>query len=186
MRRISGRPRIGLGSAILALFLILMPTEDAGAQFMGYGYGYPGWGYGGWGGGYPGWGYGGFGYGYPVVGFAGGAAYTYPGLAFPVVTGYQAYGMGGYGGWGWGYPGYGYGGMGYGGMGYGAYGYMSGGIGMSGVGFWNPMFGVGLTPLGTQSYLYETRMLGRVPRVPTQYGGGAYGRYGGTTYDRGR
>lgn len=169
----SGRPRIGLGSAILALFLILTPAEDAGAQFMGYGYGYgyPGWGYGGWGGVYPGWGYGGFGYGYPVAGFAGGAAYTYPGLAFPVVTGYPAYGMGGYGGWGWGYPGYGYGGMGYW-----AYGYMSGGIGMSGVGFWNPMFGVGLTPLGTQSYLYETQMLGRVPRVSTGYGGTPYYR----------
>ena len=88
--------------------------------------------------------------------------------------GYGGYGMG-YGGYGMGYGGYGMGyggyGMGYGGygMGYGGFGYMPGGIGMSGVGYWNPMFGVGLTPLGTQSYLYETRVFGRVPRTSTRY-----------------
>ena len=53
--------------------------------------------------------------------------------------------------------------------GYGGFGYAPGGIGMSGVGYWNPMFGVGLTPLGTQSYMMETRLLGRVPRASARY-----------------
>jgi hypothetical protein len=71
-------------------------------------------------------------------------------------------------------PGFGYGGYGGYGFGYGGLGYMPGGIGVSGVGFFNPMFGVGLTPLGTQSYMIETRLLGRVPRVSPGYYGTAY------------
>jgi hypothetical protein len=46
---------------------------------------------------------------------------------------------------------------------------------MSGVGYWNPMFGVGLTPLGNYSYMMETQLFGRgVPRVPTRYYGTTY------------
>ena len=36
---------------------------------------------------------------------------------------------------------------------------------MTGVGYVNPMFGVGLTPLGNYSFMMETRLLGRVPRA---------------------
>ncbi len=94
--------------------------------------------------------------------------------------GYGGYG-GGYGGYGGGYGGYGGGYGGYGGLwrtryGFGGFGYSPGGIGMSGVGYWNPMFGVGLTPLGNYSYMMETRVLGRVPRTPTRYYGTAYPR----------
>ncbi len=74
----------------------------------------------------------------------------------------------GYGGMGYGmgYGGMGYG-MGYGGMGYGygypGFGYGGGYAGYYGTGWRNPMFGVGLTPLGTQSYMTETRLFNRVP-----------------------
>jgi hypothetical protein len=75
-------------------------------------------------------------------------------------------------------PGFGYDGLGYGygglGYGYGGYGYAPGGIGMSGVGYWNPMFGVGLTPLGTSSYMMEANLLGRVPRASSRYYGAPY------------
>ncbi len=156
---------------ILSLALFLMPAGKANAQFMGYG-GY-GWG------GYGGWGWGG--YGYPGVAYN----YGYPGYGMGVIPvygnyvmgapGYGGYG-GGYGGYGGGYGGYGggYGGYGGGYGGFGGFGYSPGGIGMSGVGYWNPMFGVGLTPLGTQSYMTETRLLGRVPRAPTRYYGTPY------------
>ena len=152
---------------LLALALVLMSTGTARAQFMGYGgygYGYPGWGYGGWG-----WG----GYGYPSVAYN----YGYPGYGLgniPVSGNFVMGGPGyGYGGMGYGYGGmgYGYGGMGYG---YGGLGYAPGGIGMSGVGYWNPMFGVGLTPLGTSSYMMETNLLGRVPRTSARYGSPPY------------
>jgi hypothetical protein len=152
---------------ILTLALFLMPASKANAQFGGYG-GY-GWG------GYGGWGWGG--YGYPGVAYN----YGYPGYGMGVIPVYGNYvmgapGYGGYGGYGGGYGGYGGYGGGYGGYGYGfgGFGYSPGGIGMSGVGYWNPMFGVGLTPLGTQSYMMETRLLGRVPRAPTRYYGTAY------------
>jgi hypothetical protein len=147
---------------ILALVLALMPTGKAEAQYMGfggYGYGYPGWGWG-----YPGWGWGG--YGYPSIAYN----YGYPGYGLGNIPISGNFIMGG--------PGIGYGGMGYGyagmGYGYGGYGYAPGGIGMSGVGYWNPMFGVGLTPLGTSSYMMETQVLGRVPRSSIRYGGTAY------------
>jgi hypothetical protein len=52
------------------------------------------------------------------------------------------------GGYGYGYPavGYGYG-----------YGYP----GFYGGGYMPPMYGIGLTPLGTQSYMMETQLFGR-------------------------
>ena len=149
MQRLFVRPgRLGW-CLILALAFVLLPTSNARAQYPGYGgWGYPGWGYGGWG-----WG----GFGYP------GVAYNY---------GYPGYGLGNipvYGNFVMGAPGYGYGGSGYGG-----FGYAPGGIGMSGVGYWNPMFGVGLTPLGTSSYMMESQLLGRVPRATVRYYGPAY------------
>jgi hypothetical protein len=141
----------------MALAIVLMPTGKANAQYMGFG---------GWGGGYPGWGYGGWGwggYGYPSVAYN----YGYPGYGFGTipVAGNFVMGAPGYGGYG-GFGGYGYG--------FDGFGYAPGGIGMSGVGYWNPMFGVGLTPLGTQSYMMETRLLGRVPRAPVRYYGPTY------------
>jgi hypothetical protein len=54
------------------------------------------------------------------------------------------------GGFGYGYPGVGYG------AGYG-YGYP----GFYGGGYMPPMYGIGLTPLGTQSYMMETQLFGR-------------------------
>jgi hypothetical protein len=150
MQRLCVRPRRQWWILILALAFVSMPADKARAQYMGYGgWGYPGWGYGGWGG-----------YGYP------GAYYNY---------GYPFYGMGNfpvYGNFNMGYAGFGYGGFGgYGGygLGYGGFGYAPGGIGISGVGYYNPMFGVGLTPLGTQSFFVETQLLGRVPRASGRY-----------------
>jgi hypothetical protein len=125
----------------LALVFHALPATEARAQF----YGYPGMG-GGMGYGYPGLG-GGFGYGYPGLG--GGMGYGYPGMG--VGFGYGYPGMGG----GFGYAGGYYGG----GFGYGAspiYGY-----GNPGPGVYNPMFGVGLTPLGVNSALSERYVLGR-------------------------
>ena len=81
--------------------------------------------------------------------------------------GYGGMGYGGMGYGGMGYGGMGYGGMGYGGMGYGGMGYYGFGYGNPGFytpGLMNPLFGVGMTPLGAQSYLYETRVLGRRSR----------------------
>jgi hypothetical protein len=160
MQRLCVRPGRLWWPLIVALALILMPAGKAHAQFMGYGgygFGYPGWGYGGWG-----WG----GYGYP------GGYYNY---------GYPFYGMGNfpvYGNFNMGYAGFGYGGYGgyggFGGYGLGYGGYMPGGIGVSGVGYFNPMFGVGLTPLGTQSFFVESKLFGRVPRASGRYYGVPY------------
>ncbi len=156
MQRLFVRPGRLAWTLILALSLLLMPTGNARAQYMGYGgfgYGYPGWGYGGWGG----WGWGG--YGYPSIAYN----YGYPGYGFGNIPISGNFVMAG--------PGYGYGGLGYG---FGGYGYAPGGIGMSGVGYWNPMFGVGLTPLGTSSYMMEANLLGRVPRASARYYTPAY------------
>jgi hypothetical protein len=120
-----------------------------GYGYGGYGYGYPGVGYGAYG--YPGLGYG---FGYPALGYGGyGYGYGYPGL--------------GYGGYGYGYPGLGYGFGGYG-FGYGGYAYGAGygGLtpytsGFTAPGTYNPLFGLGLTPLGVQSALAERYVLGR-------------------------
>ena len=178
MQRLFTRPARLWWPLILAMAIVLLPTGKASAQFMGYGgygYGYPGWGYGGWGWGWGGYGYPGmaYNYGYPGYGLGNIPVYGNYVMAAPGYgMGYGGYGMG-YGGYGMGYGGYG---MGYGGygMGYGGFGYMPGGIGMSGIGYWNPMFGVGLTPLGTQSYMYETRVLGRTPRTSARYYNAAY------------
>ena len=162
MSRIGGF--FGKRARTLSMVLALLVASPglAMAQFLGGGYGYGGWGYGGYG--YPGFGFGGYGvspYGY-------GYGYGYPG-----------YGMG-YGGMGYGGMGYGYSGMGgfYPGYGYGygygtlypnitagyALGYAPGvpyaGPAMSSP-YTNPLFGLGLTPLGVQSYFTESNMLGR-------------------------
>jgi hypothetical protein len=165
MQRLFARPERLWWPLIVALVLFLMPAGEARAQYMGYGGGW-GMGYPGWGGmGFGGWGWGG--YGYPSINYK----YGYPGYGLgniPVsgnfvmgAPGYGGYGYGGYGGFGGGYGGA---------FGFGGFGYAPGGIGMSGVGYWNPMFGVGLTPLGTQSYLMETQLFG-VPRAPRRYYG---------------
>ncbi|MDR3637050.1 MAG: hypothetical protein P4L84_24820 [Isosphaeraceae bacterium] len=129
----------------LAFFLVLsgVPSRTARAQMYGFG---PG-GYG-----VAGAYYGGFGHGYPAVVFG---------------SPYPRYGFGyGYGGYGYSYPGYGYSygypGMGYSGMGYG-YGnfpYVPT-LTTSGAPYVNPLFGVGLSPLGVNSALSERYMLGR-------------------------
>lgn len=117
----------------LAMFFLAVPATTLRAQIFGYGgYGY----------GYPG-----FGYGYPGFG------YGYPGFGY---------------GYGFGYPGFGYGGygFGYGGPGvtiagpYAPYGYPYG-YGGYGPGALNPLFGLGLTPLGVNSALTERYLLGR-------------------------
>jgi hypothetical protein len=140
----------------LALVIMLVASEKAQAQFMGYGGGYfnPAFGFG-----YPAFGYGypGLGYGYPFWGYASYSPYPYynPGYTLPALGGgYPALG------YGYAYPGTNLG------MGY---------LGLYGSGFYNPLFGVGLTPLGTESYLYETQFLGRVPRAPARYPGPAPG-----------
>jgi hypothetical protein len=157
-------------SLTLALVIVLMPSEKAGAQMMGFGMGY----------GNPGM----MGYGNPGM-----MGYGNPGMmgyGNPGMMGYGNPGMMGYRyrpfrsrlynagylnpGFGYGYPGFGYG-YGYPGMGF-APGY----AGFYGTGYRNPLFGVGLTPLGTQSYMMETRLLGRVPRVSTGYYRSAYNR----------
>ena len=87
--------------------------------------------------------------------------YNPPGFGFgnPPGIGYGYPGMG-YGGYGYGYPGLGFG---YGGFAYGA-GY--GGLtpytsGFTAPGTYNPLFGLGLTPLGVQSAMAERYVLGR-------------------------
>ncbi len=136
----------------LSLVILLVPSRKSEAQMVGFGaaVGYPGLG---------------ANNGYPMV--------NYPFTSF----GYAYPGMG-YGGMG--YGGMGYGGMGYGGMGYGfgypGFGYGGGYAGYYGTGWRNPMFGVGLTPLGTQSYMTETRLFNRVPRVSPYYRSAYRGR----------
>jgi hypothetical protein len=128
---------------ILGAFLFAVPTARAQFPGYGFGYGYPAYGNG-FGFGMPGYG---FRYGYPGMGFG------YPGMGYGLGYGMMGFGMMGYG-LGYGYPGFGYGVGGfppvmpYGGfLGYSAYA--------------SPMVGVGLTPLGTQSYFTEQNMLGR-------------------------
>jgi hypothetical protein len=151
MRHLTKRLGRSGWTLILALAILLVSSQTANAQFPAYGgggmvAGYPGFGFG--------MGYPGMGYGYPIGGY-----------------GIGPYGMDGFGGMG--YGGVGYGGMGYGGMGYGM-GY--GGFGYGGYGYgypniyaqtsplYNPLFGVGLTPLGAQSYMVETQLFGRRSR----------------------
>ena len=140
MQRSGSHPQRLRWSLILGLTILLISAGKAGAQYPGYG----------WGGGYPG-----VGYGYPGVGFGSpGMGYGFPGVGY------------GFPGFGYGYPAFGYGvaaaGPAYPGPVYVA-GFPSP---FTYWGSWDPLFGVGLTPLGVQSYLYETRVLGRVPRAP--------------------
>jgi hypothetical protein len=137
--------RIGASSWLIAAVLagVLLAAPPARAQVAGYGFGY----------GYPGYG---FGYGYPGNGFNYGYGYPGFGYGFPAIGYGFGYGIPAYG-FGYGYPGFGYGYVGVGGfppvipyggfLGYSAYA--------------NPMVGVGLTPLGNQSYFIESNMLGR-------------------------
>lgn len=126
----------------LALVLGALPATRARAQMYGFGYGA-------YGVASP---YGGFNYGYPAVAF---------GLPYPRVG--FGYGYGGYGysypiaGYSYAYPGLGYSGLGYG---YGAYPYVPS-YATSGAPYVNPLFGVGLSPLGVNSALSERYMLGR-------------------------
>ncbi|HEY2159076.1 MAG TPA: hypothetical protein VGH33_25840 [Isosphaeraceae bacterium] len=157
--------------ALLITVVVLTATvSPARAQFYGFGgYGYPGMAFGN-GFGYPaygvGYGYGGLGYGYGGFGYGGlGYGYGYPGVGYGYGFGYPAYGAGyGYGGLGYGFGGLGPGGLGFGygspGVGYG-YGNLAYGNPYLLSGLFNPLFGVGMTPLGLQSYLYERNVLGR-------------------------
>jgi hypothetical protein len=145
-------------SLTLALVIVLMLSEKASAQFPGYG----------WGDGYPGWGY-----GYPIVGVG------YPGLGYGYPGWGYAWGPYAYGGFGYGYPGFGgvYPAPAYA-PGYPGIAYAPGYWGLYTPGLDNPLFGAGLTPLGVQSYMFETRLLGRVPRVSSGYYGSGARRYG--------
>jgi hypothetical protein len=144
---------------LITVAVLSATATPARAQFYGYGaYGYPGMAYG-----YPaygmGYGYGGLGSGYGGFGYGGlGYGYGYPGMGYGYGFGYPAYGAGfGFGGvgpWGMGY-GYGSPGVGYG------YGNLAYGNPYLLTGLFNPLFGVGMTPLGLQSYLYERNVLGR-------------------------
>jgi hypothetical protein len=157
MRRLIKRLGNSFAILTLALAILLVSAGNAKAQFPAYGGG-------GWSIGYPFWGYG---YGFPGMG------YGYGGFGY----GGMGYGFGGMGYGGMGFGGMGYGGMGYGGMGFGGMGYGYPGIGyirgIPGYGYgygniysytsplYNPLFGIGLTPLGAQSYIAETRLFGR-------------------------
>ena len=128
-------------TTILASVILVISSAPAHAQFPAYGGG-------GIGIAYPGWGYGGF-YGYPAMGYGyGGMGYGY---------GYPVMGGGFYGGYG--YPAYAYGGPGFR---YYGFGYVNPGFYTPGL--MNPLFGVGMSPLGVQSYMYETQVLGRRSR----------------------
>ena len=139
MRSLVSRVKSLRYAPFLALAILGTASAPAQAQFPAYGGG-------GFGVAYPGWGYDGF-YGYPGMG------YGYGMMGY----GYPAMGGGFYGGYG--YPGFAYGGPGfeYYGFGYGNPGFYTPGL-------MNPLFGVGMTPLGVESYLYETQVLGRRSR----------------------
>jgi hypothetical protein len=154
MRQLMKRFKRGGLGLVLAVATVLCWAGMARAQFPAYGgggmaFGYPGWGYGGFYG-YPGigygYGYGAIGLGYPGWGYGG--SYAFPGIGS------------GYAGWGYGYP---FSAAGYfGGFGYPMdYGFGYGNPGFFTPGLFNPLFGVGLTPLGAQSYMIETQLFGR-------------------------
>ena len=140
MGRTGGR---GRWLSVLGFAIILVAASGTRARAQMYGFGYGGYGIAG-----PGY----AGYGYPAVVF--GMPYPRYGIG---------YGFGGYGynwpmaGYSYGYAGLGYSGMGYG---YGAYPYVPTAA-TSGAPYVNPLFGVGLTPLGVDSALSERYMLGR-------------------------
>jgi hypothetical protein len=141
MRRLAQRFGNLCGILVLALAILVASSGKAEAQFPAYGGG-------GWSIGYPGFG---FGYGFPGYGFGG---FGYPGMGYGYGMGYPGVGFG-----------YGYPGMGYGyGFGMPGYGYGFGNIYTYSSPLYNPMFGVGLTPLGAQSYIVETQLFGRRSR----------------------
>lgn len=131
MSRLRRSVRGAIGT--LGALVVLLGLCAAPARAQGFGYG--AWG---------------SGFGYP--------AYGYPGYGFGY--GYPAYGVGGFAGYGFGYgfPGFGYATAGFNqpwiGPGFGAFANTAPGL-------YNPMFGLGLTPLGTQSALTERYLLGR-------------------------
>ena len=128
------RRSMHLAGWVLALALVsfAFTPRTCQAQFFGYGYGYPGF-------------YGGYGYGYPMMGYGIGGL-GYGGFGYPMMGGYGT--MGGYG-YGYGYPfGAGYPGFSYAGA-------------LLSNPYTNPLFGVGLTPLGVNSYFTEMNLLGR-------------------------
>ena len=152
----------GLVKALILVAALLCTAGTAHAQ---WGYGMPGFGYGmGYGYGMPGYGYGMLGYG---MGYGMGYGYGMPGFGYGMGYGYGMPGFG-YGmGYGYGMPFYGYGMGAWGNPGLGFY-WGSPGFGVFGSGsplvnspYLNPLFGVGMTPLGLQSYLVETNLLGR-------------------------
>ena len=143
--------RAGLAVALVVLALAFTP-RSCQAQFFGYGgWGFPGYGmYGGYGWGFPGMGMG-YGFGYPAMGF---------GWGYPMMGGF---GFGGpmMGGFGFGGPMMGDYGYGYGypfGAGYPGFAYTGALLSNP---YTNPLFGVGLTPLGVNSYYTEMNLLGR-------------------------
>src|SRR5258708_4988758 len=118
---------------VVSLALLAAGVQSVKAQYFGSGY--PGYGYGS---GYPGYGYGGYG-GYGVAGY-------------PYMLGAYGYGSGLY-------PGYTYGYTAFNGV---IPGYNMGmPYGWTGPGSWNPLFGVGTTPLAVESALTERYMIGR-------------------------
>jgi hypothetical protein len=132
--------------AAFTFILAALPALPVRAQFLGYGYGYPAYG---------------AGYGYGSLGYGGAYGYGGPGLGY------------GYGFGDGGYPAFG------GAYSFGAPGpsfvtpYAPLGIyyGGPGPGVYNPLFGVGLSPLGVNSALAERYMLGRgVTRYQNGYG----------------
>ncbi len=149
---------------VLIVVALVFGPEAARAQFPGYGWGY----------GFPGYGYAAYPgpYGFGMSGFGSGMGYGFgmPGFGYGIGYGY-GFGMPGFGygmGYGYGMPGYGLGvGYGNGVPGLGIY-YGSPAFGVVGSGspivnspYLNPLFGVGMTPLGLQSYLTESNLLGR-------------------------
>jgi hypothetical protein len=149
MTRLLQGPGRAARTLALLVALMVLPVATARAQYFGYGgfsYGYPGYGYG-----YPGIGYGygfpgvGYGYGYPGVGYG----YGLPGVSF---------------GYGYGYPGVGYGYAGYAYAYPGFRPYITAG---TGPGAFNPLFGLGLSPLGVQSALTEASMRAGAARPVT-------------------
>ncbi len=125
---------------VLVVFgvLTIFPAVNANAQYLG-GLGY---------------GYGGYGNGYPAFGFTGAAfyprgyGYGYP-AAYAAGGGFPLYG---YPNLGVGYPGFGYA--------FGGNPYINGYL-LPGQAYPNPLFGVGLSPLGVNSALTERYLLGR-------------------------
>jgi hypothetical protein len=146
-----------LGSSALLLALLVVSATPARAQVIVSGGFGPPW-----------YGYDAFGYGYPGFGYS---------YGFPVYS----YGVPVYG-YGYGVPVYGYT---YSGLNYPGYGY-PGYYPFGPSGALNPLFGLGLTPLGVQSALAERYLLGRgstgyrsspvyVPSYsPPAYGSGGY------------